>query len=44
MCVEIPNEFRYVYANSLGEYIVTDNPNFNPNVGSNINWTILNKK
>ena len=41
--VEVPNEFRYVYANSLGEYIVTDNPNYNPNVSSNLNWTILNK-
>jgi len=41
--VEIPNDYRYVYANPLGEYIVTDNPNFNPNVGSNLNWTILNR-
>lgn len=41
--VEIPNDFRYVYANPLGEYIVTDNPNYNPNVGSNLNWTILNR-
>lgn len=41
--VEIPNAYRYVYANPLGEYIVTDNPNYNPNVGSNLNWTILNR-
>lgn len=42
--VEIPNEFQYVYANALGEYIVTDNPNYNPNVNSNLNWTILNRR
>jgi hypothetical protein len=41
--VEIPNQYKYVYANPLGEYIVTHNPNYNPNVGSNLNWTILNK-
>lgn len=41
--VEIPIDYSYVYANSLGEYIVTDNPNFNPNIGSNINWTKLNR-
>jgi len=42
--VEIPNGYRYVYANALGEYIVTDNANYNPNVHSNLNWTILNRK
>jgi hypothetical protein len=26
------------WANDLGEYVVTDNPNFNPNVGSNLHW------
>lgn len=41
--VEIPNNFCYVYANPLGEYIVTDNPSYNPNIGSNLNWTILNR-
>jgi hypothetical protein len=41
--VQIPNGYRYVYSNPLGEYIVTDNPNYNPNVGSNLNWTNLNR-
>lgn len=41
--VEFPVDYRYVYANALGEYIVTDNPNYNPNVGSNLNWTNLNR-
>ena len=42
--VEISNGYRYVYANALGDYIVTDNANYNPNVDSNLNWTILNRK
>lgn len=41
--VEIPNNYRYVYANPLGEYIMTDNPNENPNINSNLNWTLLNQ-
>ena len=41
--VELPGGYRYAYGNSLGEYIFTDNPNFNPNIGSNINWSPLNR-
>lgn len=41
--VEVPNDYRYVYANALGEYIVTNNPNENPNIGSNLTWTLLNR-
>ena len=36
--VELPSEYRYAWANNSGEYIVTDSPSYNPNVGSNINW------
>lgn len=39
--VEFPVDYRYVYANPLGEYYVTNNPNDNPNYGSNLNWTNL---
>lgn len=41
--VEVPVDYRYVYANPLGEYVVTDNPNYNPNAGSNLTWTLLNR-
>jgi hypothetical protein len=41
--VEFPSDYRYVYTSPLGEYYATNNPNDNPNLGSNINWTILNK-
>jgi len=39
--VELPSGYQHAWANSLGEYVVTDNPNYNPNVGSNLNWTSL---
>lgn len=41
--VQVPNTYRYVYANALGEYVMTDSPSDNPNIGSNLNWTILNR-
>lgn len=41
--VEMPNGYRYVYSNALGEYYVTDNPSDNPNLRSNLSWTILNQ-
>ena len=36
--VELPSGYGMAWANDLGEYVVTDNPNFNPNVGSNLHW------
>lgn len=42
--VEFPSDYRYVYTNPLGEYIATNDPNLQPNVGSNLNWTILNRQ
>lgn len=41
--VELPSGYNNVWANSLGEYILSDNPNFNPNIGSNINWQKIEK-
>jgi hypothetical protein len=42
--VELPSGYQNVWTNSLGEYILSDNPNFNPNVGSNLNWQNIKKK
>jgi hypothetical protein len=42
--VELPGGYTQAWANSLGEYIVSDDPNFNPNLGSNLNWQSLQKK
>jgi len=36
--VELPSGYGKAWANNLGEYIVTDSPSYNPNVGSNLHW------
>jgi len=36
--VELPGGYGHAWTNDLGEYIVTDNPNFNPNLESNLSW------
>jgi hypothetical protein len=36
--VQLPSGYNHAWCNNLGEYIMTDNPNFNPNVGSNLTW------
>jgi len=39
--VELPSGYRNVWADSLGEYILSDDANFNPNVGGNRGWHAL---
>lgn len=41
--VELPSGYNHAWANNLGEYILTDDPNFNPNVGSNLHWENLER-
>ena len=36
--VELPSGYGHAWANNLGEYIITESPSFNPNIGSNLNW------
>jgi hypothetical protein len=36
--VELPSGFGHAWANNLGEYVVTENPNYNPAIGSNLQW------
>jgi hypothetical protein len=36
--VELPGGYGHAWANNLGEYIVTESTDFNPNVGSNLHW------
>jgi len=36
--VELPAGYPNVWANSNGEYVLTEDPNFNPAVGSNLHW------
>jgi hypothetical protein len=42
--VELPSGYDHAWCNNNGEYIVTDNPNFNPNEGSNLDWEPMKKK
>ena len=39
--VELPAGYGHAWSNKLGEYLVTDRADFNPNVGSNVEWTRL---
>lgn len=39
--VELPSGYTHAWSTSLGEYIVSDDPNFNPNINSTKNWTPL---
>jgi hypothetical protein len=41
--VELPSGYNHAWSNNLGEYILTDDPNFNPGVGSNLHWENLNR-
>ncbi|MBV9341622.1 MAG: hypothetical protein JO159_12120 [Acidobacteria bacterium] len=40
--VELPSGYRNVWANSSGEYILSNNPNLNPNVGGTQQWRSVN--
>lgn len=42
--VELPGGYRYAWSTALGEYILTDDPNFNPNIGSNLTWQPMERK
>jgi hypothetical protein len=41
--VELPSGYGYAWSNNLGEYIVTDSPGYNPNIGSAHHWEPLRK-
>jgi hypothetical protein len=42
--MELPGGYRHAWANALGEYILTDDPTFNPNIGSNLTWEALERR
>jgi len=39
--VELPGGYGHAWANNLGEYIVTESTDFNPNIGSNLHWEAM---
>lgn len=42
--VELPGGYDYAWSNALGEYIVTDDSLFDPNIGSNVTWQRMAKR
>ena len=42
--VELPSGYDNAWSNNLGEYMLSDDPNFNPNIHSNLNWKKMKKK
>ncbi len=42
--VELPTGYDNAWVNSLGEYIISPDPDFNPNIGSNLNWQSMQRK
>jgi hypothetical protein len=42
--VELPSGYSHVWTNTSGEYVFSDSPSYNPNVGSNKNWEELKAK
>ncbi len=39
--IELPSGYTQAWSTPLGEYILSDDPNFNPNIGSTQSWTPL---
>lgn len=42
--VELPSGYNHAWCNNNGEYIMSDDPNFNPNEGSNLHWESMKRK
>ena len=42
--VELPSGYQQAWSNPLGEYWLTDDPNFDPNRDANGTWTPLERK
>jgi hypothetical protein len=42
--VELPAGYRNVWGNANGEYILSDNANYNPNVGGTQSWRQMQRQ
>jgi hypothetical protein len=42
--VELPSGYNHAWCNNNGEYILSDDPNFNPNEGSNLHWESMKRR
>ena len=41
--VDLPSGYDNAWTNSLGEYVLSEDPSYNPNIGSNLNWERIKK-
>jgi hypothetical protein len=42
--VELPAGYVQAWTNNLGEYVVSESEDFNPNIGSNLHWERMERK
>jgi len=42
--VELPSGYKNAWVNGLGDYVVSDTLDYNPNIGSNQHWQELQRK
>jgi len=42
--IELPSGYNRAWTNGLGEYILSDDYSFNPNIGSNQNWQSMERR
>ena len=42
--VELPSGYNHAWVNGLGEFVLTDDPTYNPNLESNQTWREMRKK
>jgi len=42
--VELPSGYDNAWVNAGGEYVVSEDPDYNPNIGSNLNWERMQRR
>jgi len=42
--VELPSGYDRAWTNNLGEYVLSDDPGFDPNIGSRQNWQVMERQ
>ena len=39
--VQLPSDYRYAWVSARGEYVLSDEAGFDPNVGGTVDWRLL---
>jgi len=42
--VELPGGYEHAWSNNLGEYVLTNDANFDPNRGSTLHWDPMSRQ